>query len=177
LSNRSLIIICFLYSFVCYNIIYQIASYFVFFYRLKVAWGYDGHCSDQIWNKDQGRDPPRRSRTQGLHPKHDHRWNMTLFMTLFMTLQPLKYDLEIRCTLNVHLIIFSDATVWKFESRFGYQFSASRNRGFGFNFTKTILFFIFWKLKTEFAVSIRSCSSFHTAHYIVSPCSENNQNN
>jgi len=28
-------------------------------------------------------------------------------------------------------ISISDATVWKFESRFSFRFSSSRNRGFG----------------------------------------------
>jgi len=29
-------------------------------------------------------------------------------------------------------IIISDGTFWKFESRFGFPFFSSRNRGFGF---------------------------------------------
>jgi len=47
-------------------------------------------------------------------------------------------------------VIFSDATVWKFESRFGFQFSSSRNRGFGFQRKD----FFFGKLKSQTAVSV-----------------------
>jgi len=66
-------------------------------------------------------------------------------------------------------IYISDATVWKLESRFGFRFSSSRYRNLGFWFSK--------KINIEIAASVCSCSSFNTAHCIVSPWSENNKNN
>jgi len=39
-----------------------------------------------------------------------------------------------------NIISISDATVWKFESRFGFQFSSSGNRGFNFQTKKSIFF-------------------------------------
>jgi len=71
-------------------------------------------------------------------------------------------------------LIISDATVWKFENRFGFRFCSSRNRGFGFSFqicNKKKKKFLGWKLKPRFwsvsVFALCSCSSFHTAHCIV----------
>jgi len=47
-------------------------------------------------------------------------------------------------------IYLSDATVWKFESQFGFRFSSSQNRSFNFRFKKKNK----KKLKTETVVSV-----------------------
>jgi len=48
------------------------------------------------------------------------------------------------------MIIISDATVWKFESRFGFRYFLYRGLGFGFRFSKKkIYIYIYIYLKME----------------------------
>jgi len=44
--------------------------------------------------------------------------------------------------LFIHSILFSDATVWKFGSRFGFRFLSSRNRDFGIQEIRVFIFLV-----------------------------------